>query len=668
MKTFTESRDKYNEKSVQMATRFQEERDYKTLAKEFVKETGFFLEQKYKAVQTFERARKHFEVNNLRETRLHLENMPRLFAKPSNIFEYFLWLGVAHFYENSNVSAYRYFNKAAKLKETLQLCVNLILTSEKLGNTDDLLYWCERSLKHKFDLQIVHKIVNLVQKRSYFERSKWGNYLLSLWKDDINNVDWTSIFMAQGNMLVGDCCLTMHHEEGIKQIADIITRGLAFADLHKVDLTAPSSTRTSLEKLFSNLFLHLNYYETNNKEHFRYVQYFMKNLPPLKQTRPPPLFSKIPSNRKMRVAFLSGDLIYHPVSYILNGIVEHFDKSRFDVVLFSTTEKKLENSIQNSIRKNSTEFVDLHGESVDSIVDAIKARDIDLLIEMSGHTTTGTDQLSVIRQKPARVIAQYFAYPNTYGIPEVDYKIGDKHVFPTGLDQYYTENFCMIKGGLHTYKAIADITVNRIPHEGIIFGCTNNPKKYRPNWIKCVANILKRVPNSKLKCRYYFINDPSVQEVYYKEFEKHGIDRHRIDLGLGATLDKYFAAYSDMDICLDPFPYNGGTINIEILYASLPYITLLGNSYVSRVGASILHQVGHPELIAKNEEAYVEYAVALANDKERLDNYKATLRADMMKSTLGDNKAFTREFERGCEWMLREKGWFGANTNKLSYA
>jgi predicted O-linked N-acetylglucosamine transferase (SPINDLY family) len=109
-----------------------------------------------------------------------------------------------------------------------------------------------------------------------------------------------------------------------------------------------------------------------------------------------------------------------------------------------------------------------------------------------------------------------------------------------------------------------------------------------------------------------------------------------------------------MDICLDPFPYNGGTINIEILYAGLPYVTLLGNSYVSRVGASILHQVGHPELIANNVDEYVNLAVELAKDPERLAKYKETLRSEMEKSTLIDNKTFTKHFEDGIVWMLKD--------------
>ena len=666
MKFFTEEREAYNAETLRYASKFQTGRDYGLLAKRFIEETDRILVEKYKAVQSLKAAEKYFLANNYPETRIHLENMPLLFEKQDHVYNYFLMLGVSHFHGQSPASAFRYFNETAKWGDTYQLCVNQILTCERLNNEKDLLYWCEKSLTHQFNIQIVNKISNIIQKRSYFERSKWGRYLLSLWEDNINNNDWTTIFQCHGNMIVGDSCMIMHHEEGIKLLANIITRSLAFVELHKIDLKEVSTIRTNIEKLFSNLFLYMNYYESNNKEYYKHIQYFMKNVPPLGSIVKP-TFSKI-SKRKLRIGFLSGDIIMHPVSYILNGIVEEFDKSRFDVIMFSTTEKKPDNTMQKKIRRDVTKFIDLHGESTPSITSAIIKEDIDVLIEMTGHTTVGTDLLNVLRYKPARVIAQYFAFPNTYGIPEVDYKIGDKYVFPTGLDQYYVEKFCTLKGGMHTYKPIVELSVNKTPHEGIVFGCTNNPKKYRAAWIKCVAAILKRVPGSKFKARYFNLEDPSIHEFYLKAFEKHGIERSRIDLGLGETLERYFSAYSDMDICLDPFPYNGGTINIEILYAGLPYITLLGPSYVSRVGASILHQVGHPELIAKTEEAYVEYAVALALDKERLDNYKATIRADMMKSTLGDNKAFTREFERGCEWMLREKKWFATGVTGATAA
>ena len=656
MALFTAKPVEFYAASERVALRFQTERGYDGLVAAFLRRCVDLHAVKQHALACLQRAVPLFGAGKYRDVRLQLDNMAPLFASQDHVFQYFLWLGVCHYHAKSHHNAALYFNKASRWGKTLQLCINQILTHEALKNVDEMIKWCEQALTHKFDMNIVGKILNVIQSKPYFDRCKWGKYLLSLWNDDIHDTNWMTIFMSHGNMVVADYMLVGKHEEGMVLLTNLLQKAYAYVELHKIDVTAPTQMRNNIEKLFTNLFLNMNYFETRNPEHWRYVEHFMKKLPTAILPHVFPSLSPR-AGRKTRIGFLSGDLIYHPVSYILTGIVEHLNKDTYDVHVYTTSEKKPDNLLQNKIRREATKYVDLQGGTVASIKDAIVADDVDLLIEMTGHTSTGTDLLNVVRHKPARVVAQYFAFPNTYGIPQVDYKIGDKHVFPAGLERYYVEGFCKIKGGLHTYHPIKPQNVMRTEHAGIVFGCTNNPKKYRLPWIRCVAAILKRIPDSRLKCRYQNLNDPSIQEYYRKEFEKHGISRSRLDLDYCKDYAAYLPAYADMDICLDPFPYNGGTINIETLYAGLPYITLLGTSYVSRVGASLLHQVGHPELIAKTEEAYVEYAVALAGDKDRLDTYKATLRDDMMKSTLGDNKAFTREFEVGCEWMLKEKGF-----------
>lgn len=632
-----------------------EERDYNRLCKLFEQNVYKFKDCKKESLINFKYAEKMFLKEDYLETRRYLQLITPFFNDKSTLHLYYLWFGVSNYHLGNYQNAFIYFNKAFKYGNSLQLCINMILTNEKIEKPDNVLLWCERALKFEFNLAIINKIMKIIPSKLYFERCKWSKYLLSLWNNDIQDITWLTLFLSHGNIIAGDLTLVMHHEEAIELLTNLIHKALAYIELYKLNIKTRNSIRISIEKLFSNIFLNMNYYENRNPELYKYIQYYMKELPPtlniIKTTYIP-----IETGRKLRIGFLSGDLVWHPVSYILNGIVKYMDTTKFETHIFSTTEKK-DNSLQNTLRKECTKYYELFDKSATEIKDTIIIEDIDVLIEMSGHTTNGTNLLDVLRWKPARVLANYFAYPNSYGIPEMDYKIGDSVVFPIGLEKYYVEGFCKIKGGLHTYKPIMELSVNHKAHEGIVFGCTNNPKKYRPNWIKAVSKILKGVEGSKLKMRYFNLDDPSIQEFYWKEFEKHGITRDRVDLGLGETLNKYFESYADMDICLDPYPYNGGTINIEILYASLPYITLLGNSYVSRVGASILHQVGHPELIAKTEEQYVQMTIDLAKDAERIKTYKQTLRADMMKSTLGDNKAFAREFEKGIEWMLKEKGW-----------
>ncbi len=661
---FEKDRMEFYKRSERVAVHFQTERDYTALAVAFVAGANRFLKYKKQSVDAFKRGQAAFSKNDYRMTRLHLDNMVPFFEEQSHAFHYFLWLGVANFHAGAYKNAAIFFNKAARWDNSLQLCINMILTYEKLEDEDNMVKWCEAALKYKFNMAIIYKILNVVQKKPYFDRCKWGKYLLSLFNDDIQSQEWMTLFLSHGNMVSNDYTLVMRHEECITTILNLLVKGFAYIELNKTDLSELNTMRGNIEKIFSNLFLDLNYCETRNPEYFKYVQYYQKSLPALKDVVKP-RFAKIPrgsgsssSSRKLRIGFLTGDLVYHPVSYVLNGIVEHMDKERFEIHIFSTTKVLPDNMMQNKIRKFSTAFHDLKDAGVHAIRDKITASDIDVLIEMTGHTTNGSEILNILRYKPARVIANYFAFPNTYGIPEIDYKIGDSVVFPKGIEKYYTEDLCKIEGGFHTYRPIMDIEVAHTPHEGIVFGCTNNPKKYRPDWIKSVAAILNGVPGSKIKMRYFNLDDPSIQEFYWKEFEKHGIARERVDLGLGETLNRYFEAYSDIDICLDPYPYNGGTINIEILYVGLPYVTLMGNSYVSRVGASILHQVGHPELIARTEKEYVKMAVDLALDKERLATYKRTIRDDMLRSSLGDNKKFVTHFEKGLVQMLEEKKWF----------
>jgi predicted O-linked N-acetylglucosamine transferase (SPINDLY family) len=655
MDLFETKKDVFCAQSERIAARFQEERDYTRLVSVFEERVQVNLAKKAHAVSTFQKAQAFYAVNNFKQARLYLANMEPLFERKEHAFAYWLWMGVCYYHEKRAQAALSAFEKANVLSNTLQLCVNMILVNELLGNTAEMIKWCEQSLTHKFDIQVINKILNAVHKLPYFDRCKWGRYLLSLWNNDIQDVHWMSLFLSHGNMIVGDYTLTMKHEEGFRLMNDLIAKGLAFAELHKIDLRGANMTRNNLEKLFSNLFLNANYYETNNPTMGKMVEYYNACLAPLHSVRKP-TFAPIRGGRKLRIGFVSGDLVYHPVSYVLNGIVEHMDKSKFEVYIFSTTRRDETNKLQNKMRADVTEFCDLE-DNVEVITDKILEKDLDILIEMCGHTTNGTTLINVLRNKPARIVAQYFAFPNTYGLSCVDYKIGDKVVFPMGLDRYYTEKFCMLEGGFHTYKPILDIELKPVLHTDIVFGCFNNPKKFRPDWIRAVSQILKKVPDSRLKLRYFNLNDPSIREFYLKEFEKHGVDRERVDIGLGESLLRYFEAYADVDIVLDPWPYNGGTINIESLYCGRPYITVLGNSYVSRVGASLLHQVGLPELIAKNAEEYVAKAVELAGDWDRLQGYHKSIRSKMMKSSLGDNKAFTAEFERGLTWMLKEKKW-----------
>jgi predicted O-linked N-acetylglucosamine transferase (SPINDLY family) len=660
MKLYTESSTQFQEQSNAIRTFFTKSRNVERLVAEFISSVQYAMDLRGYMIQRYLLAEQAFQENNYEKLHTYLENMIPFFTDKVAVYKYYLWLGVSSFHKKAYHSAVHYFEKAHTFSPDFQLCVNLILSYEKLNKKEKILYWCEQSLRFKVDIDILQKIFELTRNESYQVQQKWSGYIYSLWNNNPEHKDWMSFHLSHGTLLSNTEFLIMQHETGIARIKKMIENMFEYAGTNHIDLTKKCGFRTTLEKLFGNLLLNSNYYETHNPTLFSHASLYKNKLPQLDLERPAPLFVKIErGSRPLRIGFLSGDLMNHPVGYMLNGILEHMDKSRFETHVFSTTNRIKDSlPIQQRMRRNAFLYYDCVDMTIGQMVNTIVEADIDVLIEMTGHTTNNEKLLEVAYHKPARVLANYFAYPNTYGIAAYDYKIGDEHVFPKGLEQYYVESFCKIDGGFHTYKPIVDLSVNKKPHTGIVFGCTNNPRKYRPEWIKAVAQILSQVPDSRIKMRYFKLDDPSICDVYYREFEKHGINRSRVDLGVGEHISGYFSSYADMDICLDPFPYNGGTINIETLYAGLPYVTLLGKNYVSRVGASILHQVGHPELIAKSVDEYVAFAVALAKDAPRLQAYKDTIRDDMMKSTLGDNAAFTRRFEDACVWMLEQKKWF----------
>ena len=656
LKQFYENPLEFCKKSEQLAFYYQTVRDYNDIVKDFLKQVSQLIKHKEYAKTTLKNANKAFQETKWDLASQMYESMEQLFDNDSDAFVYFNNLGVCYFYTNRYNLAIKNFQKAWNLQKCSQVCINMILCYEKLSDNDSVLYWCEQSLLFQANMAVIAKLLDLIIDKPFFQRLKWCNYIETLWNNDIQSAQWMTLKMSHSNVLSSDYQLIMKHEKGMEFAIDIIQKIIAFMKLHNVSLNEETEARSNLEKMFSNMLLSMNYFETKNPEYFKYVQFYYDNVPKL-QSLPSFTFSKIPKERKLRIGFVSGDIVYHPVSYVLNGIVEHINKDKFDVFVISDGKRIEDNIMQKRIREHATEYIETKDKSLNEMSEIIASKDIDVLVEMTGHTTNGARFPNMLRTKPARVVANYFAFPNTYGIKEIDYKIGDKHVFPAGIDKYYFESLWKMPNGFHTYKPIVPVELNKVKHEGIVFGCTNNPKKYRPAWIKCVAKILNAVPNSRIKMRYYNLDDISVREFYHKEFEKHGVDRSRVDLDLGSGLHNYFASYNDMDIVLDPFPYNGGTINIETLYMGVPYITMLGNSYVSRVGASILNQVGATELIAKTEDDYVKKAVELASDAERLANYHATLRDKMLTSNLGDSAKFAAEFEDAMVGMLKEKKW-----------
>jgi predicted O-linked N-acetylglucosamine transferase (SPINDLY family) len=187
-----------------------------------------------------------------------------------------------------------------------------------------------------------------------------------------------------------------------------------------------------------------------------------------------------------------------------------------------------------------------------------------------------------------------------------------------------------------------------------MFGSFNYFIKMNERVIETWARILARVANSRLTLKYRSLNSESVQNVVCAAFAKHGVASNRLVLlGNDASQLDHLARYNNIDIALDPFPYNGTTTTCDALWMGVPVIALAGKTHVSRVGVSQLTNIGLTELIAADADSYVDIAVALANDLPRLAQLRGGLRARMKASPLMDAPRFTRNLERAFQEMWR---------------
>jgi len=289
------------------------------------------------------------------------------------------------------------------------------------------------------------------------------------------------------------------------------------------------------------------------------------------------------------------------------------------------------------------------------VAELIHEDKIDILVDLAGHTAY--NRLGVLALKPAPIQVTYLGYPNTTGLTLVDYRITDAYADPPGMtEKYHTEKLMRLPKSFLCYNPV-DIfpSVSELPALSagyITFGCCNNPTKITPNVVAVWAEILKRLPNARILLKNMRYTDSSVREIFWGHFEEHGVDRQRVHLvGDRQSIPEHLQIYNEIDIGLDPFPYNGTTTTCETLWGGAPVVVLAGNAHVCRVGVSILTNVGLPELVAQTPEEYVEIAVNLANDLERLRHLRHNLRDMMEKSPLRDPQSHARALERAY-WQM----------------
>ncbi|MCK5295595.1 MAG: tetratricopeptide repeat protein [Alphaproteobacteria bacterium] len=417
-------------------------------------------------------------------------------------------------------------------------------------------------------------------------------------------------------------------------------------------------TEEPIPQIHSNylFFLHYNP-KISNEELFEAHKYWEKvNSVSIKDTDYPHMNNRNPE-RPLRIGYVSGDFRSHSVSYFSLPIIEGHHKSEFETYCYSNSRTEDEQTIKT--KKAVNHWRDIVGLLPNEQQQLIREDKIDILVDLSGHTSG--NKLPLFACKPAPIQVSYIGYPNTTGLSAMDYRIVDDKTDPVGeSDKLNTEKLARMPDSFLCYrpsgKNVPDVAPLPFEKNGYItFGSFNNISKLGLNVVKAWSEILKRVPNSKLLLKSKQLGDETIRERLANEFADCGIQLDRISCQYyAASLYSHLEIYSQIDICLDTFPYNGTTTTCEALWQGVPTLCFNGNRHSARVSKSLLYGVGLEYLVAENENEYIELAVKTAADTEKLSDLRKNLRSIIKASSLCNEERFVTNLEKLYRQMWKD--------------
>lgn len=351
------------------------------------------------------------------------------------------------------------------------------------------------------------------------------------------------------------------------------------------------------------------------------------------------------AGRRLRLGFVSADFRTHSCAYFLLPLLSNLDRAAFEVFCYAEVARPDE--VTDRFRTLADEWRDTVGQSDRELALQIAADGIDILLDLAGHTEG--NRLPVFGMKPAPVQISWLGYPNTTGLNTMDYRLTDAIADPDG-DAYYSERLLRLPRSFLCFRPLTpmpDVSPLPAAQSGhVTFGSMNNFSKVTGEVLDLWAQLMQRVPESRLLLKAKQLEDATVCKRVVERFHGHGIPAERLTMlaALPSRAD-HFAQYHHMDIGLDPFPYNGTTTTCEALWMGVPVVTLRGDRHAARVGASLLTHVGLKELVANDAEEFLQIAAELAHNQKRLSMLRATLREKLQGSMLCDEPGFARDME-----------------------
>ena len=348
--------------------------------------------------------------------------------------------------------------------------------------------------------------------------------------------------------------------------------------------------------------------------------------------------------RRLRIGYVTGDFHrQHPVNIFMLPVLLRHDHARFEVCVYHTG--NMHDEYTRQAKQCADRWLEAAALDDNALQQAIVADGIDILVDLAGHTST--HRLGVFAKRAAPVQATFLGYPHSTGMSAIDWIVGDATVSPEEHAHLFSEGLAQLFGSVFCWAPVDEYPLPspRDPAAPVTFGSFNNAMKLSPLTLALWARVLQAVPGSRLLLKAPSLRDAAVQARFASLLAGHGVAPERIIFRGPSGLADMMQEYGDIDIGLDPTPYNGGTTTLQALWMGVPVVTLEGGNFVGRMGASFLRTLGEHDWVALDEADYVRKAAALAGDAIGLRSRRAALRDKMSASSLCDIKSYTAHLE-----------------------
>ena len=356
---------------------------------------------------------------------------------------------------------------------------------------------------------------------------------------------------------------------------------------------------------------------------------------------------------KIRVGYYSADFHDHATMYLMAELFEKHDRSRFEIIAFSFGPDLQEDIMRMRVVSAFERFIDVRTKSDMEVATLSRELEIDIAVDLKGFTKDSRPDIFAFRAAPIQV--NYLGYPGSMGAEYIDYLIADQTLVPEQFQQFYTEKTVYLPDSYQandSKRRIADKVFTRhecgLPATGFVFCCFNNNYKITPDIFDCWMRILESVDGSVL---WLLEDNPLAGGNLRKEAARRGVDTDRLVFAGRMGLPEHLARHRLADLFLDTLPCNAHTTASDALWAGLPVLSCIGESFAGRVAASLLNAIRLPELITSSQEEYEALAIKLANDPDKLLEIRMRLEKNRLTAPLFDSDMFTRHFESALNEM-----------------